>query len=62
MRDLESRLGCIVNGQRIPPIDAKPGDESAAPLHLGDNEIIAGGIDSPVRFTLRLRRGAIADA
>jgi len=55
LRDLGSRLGCVVNGRRI--VHLGDGDAPAtAPLHFGDNRIIAGGADSPVAFILRVRR------
>jgi hypothetical protein len=48
VRDLATPLGTIVNGRNI-------GREFAAdvePLKPGDNEVIAGGADSPHRFTV----------
>ncbi len=54
-RDLESRLGCIVNGRRLSNFE-KFEQVPVAPLLVGDNSIVAGGVYSPVQFTLRLRR------
>ena len=50
VRDLCSTLGTIVNGRSI-------GQDFAtyvAELSAGDNEIIAGGLDSPYRFAVRV--------
>jgi CRP/FNR family cyclic AMP-dependent transcriptional regulator len=46
--DLGSTLGTLVNGQAIGHHFMK----DAAPLHRGDNRIIAGGADSPFAFAL----------
>ena len=51
MRDLRSTLGTIVNGEPIG--DHFRGDE--APLRAGENEVIAGGIDSPFVFSVFIR-------
>lgn len=48
--DLGSALGTIVNGQAIGHHFMK----DAAPLHLGENHIIAGGWDSPFKFLLSI--------
>jgi len=48
VRDLCSTLGTIVNGEPI-------GDHfraDHAPLRAGDNEVIAGGVDSPFAFSV----------
>jgi CRP/FNR family transcriptional regulator, cyclic AMP receptor protein len=48
VRDLRSALGTIVNGEPI-------GDyfrTDDAPLRIGDNEVIAGGVDSPFVFSV----------
>lgn len=55
VRDLETRLGSIVNGRRISAFERFE-EPPVAQLHPGDNEIIAGGVYSDVRFTLRLRQ------
>src|SRR5262245_58956937 len=47
VRDLRSTLGTIVNGEPIG--DHFRGDD--APLRAGENEVIAGGVDSPVVFS-----------
>jgi hypothetical protein len=55
LRDLESRLGCIVNGRRISNFERfelGPVKE----LEPGDNTVTAGGQYSSVRFVVRLRR------
>ena len=48
VRDLRSTLGTIVNGEPIG--DHFRGD--AAPLRAGENEVIAGGVDSPFVFSV----------
>jgi hypothetical protein len=48
VRDLRSKLGTIVNGEPIG--DHFRGDE--APLRAGENEVIAGGVDSPFVFSV----------
>jgi FHA domain len=48
VRDLRSTLGTIVNGEPI-------GDHfrtDDAPLRAGENEVIAGGVDSPFAFAV----------
>ncbi len=46
--DVGSRLGTIVNGQPIGHHFAK----DSAPLHAGENQVVAGGLDSPFVFSL----------
>jgi hypothetical protein len=48
VRDLCSTLGTIVNGEPIG--EHFRGDD--APLRAGENEVIAGGVDSPFVFSL----------
>ena len=48
VRDLCSTLGTIVNGQPIG--EHFRGDD--APLRAGENEVIAGGVDSPFVFSV----------
>ena len=48
VRDLCSTLGTIVNGEPIG--DHFRGDD--APLQAGENEVIAGGVDSPFIFSV----------
>ena len=48
VRDLRSSLGTIVNGEPIG--DQFRGDD--APLRAGENEVIAGGVDSPFVFSV----------
>ena len=48
VRDLCSTLGTIVNGQPIG--EHFRGDD--APLRAGENEVIAGGVDSPFIFSV----------
>lgn len=48
VRDLRSMLGTIVNGQAI----GQHFRSDEAPLQLGENEIIAGGADSPFVFSV----------
>jgi CRP/FNR family transcriptional regulator, cyclic AMP receptor protein len=48
VRDLRSTLGTIVNGEPIG--DYFRGDE--APLRAGENEVIAGGVNSPFVFSV----------
>src|SRR5256884_8722527 len=48
VRDLRSTLGTIVNGQPIG--EHFRGDD--APLRAGENEVIAGGVDSPFVFSV----------
>ena len=48
VRDLRSTLGTIVNGEPIG--EHFRGDD--APLRAGENEVIAGGVDSPFVFSV----------
>ena len=48
VRDLSSTLGTIVNGEPIG--NHFRGDD--APLRAGENEVIAGGVDSPFVFSV----------
>ena len=48
VRDLRSTLGTIVNGEPIG--NHFRGDD--APLRAGENEVIAGGMDSPFVFSV----------
>ena len=48
VRDLRSTLGTIVNGE---PIGDHFGDDDAL-LRAGENEVIAGGVDSPFVFSV----------
>jgi CRP/FNR family transcriptional regulator, cyclic AMP receptor protein len=48
VRDLCSTLGTIVNGEPIG--DYFRGDDAA--LRAGENEVIAGGVDSPFVFSV----------
>ena len=48
VRDLCSTLGTIVNGEPIG--DHFRGDDAA--LRAGENEVIAGGVDSPFVFSV----------
>jgi CRP/FNR family cyclic AMP-dependent transcriptional regulator len=48
VRDLRSTLGTIVNGEPIG--EHFRGDD--APLRTGENEVIAGGVDSPFVFSV----------
>lgn len=56
VRDLESKLGSVVNGKRISSFERME-QEPVGDLIPGDNELVAGGVYSPVRFILRLRAG-----
>ncbi|HUB63735.1 MAG TPA: cyclic nucleotide-binding domain-containing protein [Methylocella sp.] len=48
--DLKSALGTIVNGQAIGHHFMK----DTAPLHPGENRIVAGGLDSPFQFLVSI--------
>jgi len=50
VRDLRSTLGTIVNGE---PIGTHFRTDDA-PLQAGENEVIAGGVDSPFVFSVYL--------
>src|SRR5262249_7588281 len=56
VRDLCSTLGTIVNGEPIG--DHFRGDE--APLRAGENEVIAGGVDSLFVFAVFIQRDQAA--
>jgi CRP/FNR family cyclic AMP-dependent transcriptional regulator len=48
VRDLRSTLGTIVNGEPI----GEHFRRDDAPLRSGENEVIAGGVDSPFVFSV----------
>ncbi|MEX2617657.1 MAG: cyclic nucleotide-binding domain-containing protein [Alphaproteobacteria bacterium] len=48
LRDLGSVLGTLVNGTRVAPFEAS----DSAPLKLGMNQILVGGLDSSIAFNL----------
>jgi pSer/pThr/pTyr-binding forkhead associated (FHA) protein len=48
VRDLRSTLGTIVNGEPI----GNHFRTDDAPLRAGENEVIAGGVDSPFVFSV----------
>mgnify|MGYP003627146427 CR=1 FL=1 len=48
LRDLGSVLGTLVNGTRIAPFE----ESDSAPLKLGVNQILVGGLDSSISFNL----------
>jgi CRP-like cAMP-binding protein len=52
VRDLGSALGTLVNGKRIADFEGV----RVATLCFGLNDIVAGGADSPYRFTLLIER------
>jgi hypothetical protein len=54
VEDLNSQTGTLVNGHRI----ARFADSRIAPVKWGENEIIAGPQDSPIRFLLVVERKA----
>lgn len=54
VRDLHSRLGTSVNGARVAGFE----QSDLAELTLGENSIQTGGIDSPYRFHVIVRRKA----
>lgn len=54
IRDLDSNLGTFVNGTRLSRFERFESDP-VAPLHFGENEIVAGGLHSPFRFRLAVR-------
>ncbi|MGO8915508.1 MAG: cyclic nucleotide-binding domain-containing protein [Stellaceae bacterium] len=54
--DLGSTLGTIVNGRAIGHHFMK----DAAPLHSGENHIIAGGLDSPFEFLVSVGQEALS--
>lgn len=53
VRDLESWLGCVVNGARISTFERFESG-AVATLRVGKNEIVAGGQWSPIRFSLKV--------
>ena len=53
LRDCGSQLGTLVNGTRI----GARTDSNVALLKAGDNDVVAGGDDSPFRFTVRIEQG-----
>jgi len=61
VRDLESWLGIVVNGRRISTFERFE-TGAIANLHAGDNEILAGGQWSPIRFILRLSSAMAGEA
>jgi hypothetical protein len=48
LRDLRSTLGTVVNGEPI----GEHFRRDDAPLRSGENEVIAGGVDSPFVFSV----------
>jgi CRP-like cAMP-binding protein len=52
IRDVGSHLGTVVNGVRI-GIDEPL---NAVALHIGENEVMAGGSDSPFQFIIEITR------
>jgi len=52
VRDLDSRLGTIVNGRRISPFELS----TVEPLHFGSNVVVAGAANSPFRFRIEVER------
>ncbi len=54
VRDLHSRLGTLVNGTRIASFE----QSDSAELTLGENSLQTGGVDSPYRFHVIVRRKA----
>lgn len=53
VRDTGSLLGTLVNGERIGA--GRP--SNVAPLQAGDNRIVAGAADSPIRFVVTIDVG-----
>lgn len=54
VHDLGSHLGTLVNGEPVTRLEG----EAMAPLGFGENEVVAGGVDSPFRFRLLVERAA----
>ena len=52
VRDLESHLGTVVNGQRLATFEQSPMTQ----LGLGMNMVEAGGADSPYRFCIMVEK------
>jgi hypothetical protein len=59
--DSERRLGSVVNGRRISTFERFE-IGAIANLHAGENEIVAGGQCSPIRFTLCLSSAMAGEA
>jgi hypothetical protein len=57
VRDLGSLHGTIVNGIVI----SRTSGDSFVPLHIGDNDVIAGRANSPFRFRLACHEGVRLD-
>ncbi|MEP4378067.1 MAG: cyclic nucleotide-binding domain-containing protein [Alphaproteobacteria bacterium] len=51
IRDAGSQLGTLVNGERIGLDEPR----NAVPLHIGENEIEAGGYNTPFQFIIDIR-------
>jgi CRP-like cAMP-binding protein len=51
LHDLDSNVGCLVNGRRVSAFERYE-DEPVAPLRWGANTVVAGGIWSPFRLSL----------
>jgi hypothetical protein len=56
--DLQDKLGSMVNGDAI-SVFKRGSMVGATKLHIGDNEIVAGGAISKVRFILRIKRAML---
>ena len=56
--DLQDRLGSLVNGAEI-SVFKRGSMASATRLHIGENEIVAGGAYSKVRFLVRIKRAML---
>jgi len=54
VRDLQSRLGTLVNGTRVAGFE----QSDLAELTLGENSIQTGGVESPYRFHVVVQRKA----
>jgi len=52
IEDLDSQTGTLVNGRRI----ARFAESRVAPLNWGENAIVVGAVDSPIRFLLIVER------
>jgi hypothetical protein len=50
IRDAGSQLGTVVNGERIGLDEPR----NVIPLHIGANEIEAGGYNTPFSFLLEI--------
>lgn len=51
LRDTGSQLGTLVNGERIGIEEPR----NAVSLHIGENQIAAGGNDTPFRFIIEVK-------